>query len=613
MPSSPSPISTAQRQSDESVALPHVPSQTGELRIAMAQIASRAANIPYNLEVALRTIDRAEKEGVDLVIFPEAHLAGYFALDRFENKRFIQACERATQIVVAATRGKKVAVAIGSPRLNPSPGHENEKPFNSMIIIEDGKITHTVDKRLMAGTTRDRGQGDIFWDDRYFQPGKEVRTFLLKGKRIGMCICEDMFHSDHDENVPETLLAEKPDVLIIPAVSPANFGKFETRMNLLRPLAEKHGTEIVYVNSVGTYDGYEGEVAVDGKSFALGEDGTIRALGKSFEEDFIVHTVKGSAAVIEPKYRDVEDLHHALIQGIRDYFARNGGTKAIIGSSGGIDSALDTCLLAEALGPENVIAVTMPSHITSEETLADAKAVPEAVGVPCQVRPIGRIYQAWLEDRLASGEGEPKSITKQNFQARIRMGILMEIANEIPGAFVINNTNKTEAFMGYGTLYGDLAGAFGPLMDVNKMRVYDLAEYVNERAGRAIIPQSVLTRPPTAELEKGQTDEANLPAPYPILAPLVDKIVETTPSPQELVAWLGSEFGIEETKALQIVVRTLSMIDISEHKRRQTPPGLRVTRKSGGSGRRIPLSRDAFNEITVHERLAGMERQGEIR
>jgi len=578
------------------------------LRIALAQVESRAADIPWNLEVALRALERAEAAGADLLVLPEMHLAGYFALDRFENPRFLAACARALETLAASTRGRHTAVAVGFPRLEPPGEGAHTKPFNSIALLENGAVVRCIDKRLLAGSATLPGRGDIFWDDRYFQSGRSIKTFTLKGCRIGVCICEDLFHPDHAENVPAQLLAEKPDLLIIPAVSPYNTGKLQTRLDLLQPLARQYRTPIFYLNAVGTCDGYEGEVAVDGRSIVLNRRGEIVQVGCAFAEDLLLCSSDPAAPPLTLQSDETAEIHGALVQGIRSYFRRNGASVAVIGSSGGIDSAVVTALAVEALGAENTITVTLPSHITSSSTLEDAQGLARNLGVRCDIRPIQSMYEAWLDGRTAAGLGSPGRLTKQNVQARIRLQILMEYTNETPGALLLNTTNKTEAFLGYGTLYADLAGAIAPLMDLNKLRVYVLAQYLNSRAGRDLIPASILARPPTAELEEGQTDEANLPAPYSILAPLVDRIVERQESPIDLTAWLTAEFNIAAKEAHRIVAATLTLIDGAEHKRRQVPPGERVTPKAAGAGRRMPLSRDAFNELTVYERLSEIER-----
>lgn len=347
---------------------------------------------------------------------------------------------------------------------------------------------------------------------------------------------------------------------------------------------------------VGVHDGYQGEVVFDGRSMILDASGELLFESSGFEEDLSLVDLHSARSIALPNWAPEEELHDALVLGMREYFARNGFKRAYIGISGGIDSALTAALAVEALGAENVIGVTMPSHITSSETIDDAVKLCAALGIRLDTRTIGDQYQAWLKDAERT-HGNLQSVTKQNIQARLRGMILMEYTNEDREGLVLSTGNKTETALGYCTLYGDMCGGLAVLGDVSKHWVYGISRYVNQRAGREIIPFSTIERPPTAELEDGQLDSDNLPADYPILSPLVERIVEDGASVEELVAELAGQ-GVENAE--EIVRRTVQMIFIAEYKRRQMPPAIKVTRKSFGSGRRIPVGGKAFTGAALN-------------
>ena len=352
------------------------------------------------------------------------------------------------------------------------------------------------------------------------------------------------------------------------------------------------GTDVpfIYANLVGAFDGYDGEVVFDGRSLVFGRDGAVIAAGAAFAEDLVVADVSSAAPIEVPAEDESREICEALVLGIREYFRRTGFHRAYIGLSGGVDSALVAALAVRALGRENVIGVTMPSHITSDETKSDALLLAKNLGIRCDIRPIVAEYAAWeTEARRALGR-EPRSITKQNKQARIRGSILMEYTNEDCKGLVISTGNKTELAAGYCTLYGDMAGGFAAISDLSKARVYAVARWINSEAGTDIIPASILTRVPTAELEHGQTDAANLPADYDVLSPLIDAIVDDQCSYEELCRSYPQD----------VVEKTLRLVHLNEFKRRQAAPGIRVTKRAFGIGRRFPIVHGFVNPRELH-------------
>ena len=353
-------------------------------------------------------------------------------------------------------------------------------------------------------------------------------------------------------------------------------------MKVLTDAAALHSVKVIYTNQVGSYDGYDGEVVFDGKSVVLNENGEVIYQLPAFKEELALVDLEQDLPVVPPSSEkaDIVELHDALVLGIKEFFRRKNCTTAYIGLSGGIDSAVVAALACDALGAENVIGVTMPSHVTGNDTKSDAYLLAQRLGMRCIERPITSTYDAWLEEFKRTHDGTiPQSITKQNMQARIRQTILMEYTNEDRGSLLLNTGNKTEVALGYFTLYGDAAGAISVLGDVDKLQVYALARFINRVAQAERIPQTTIDRAPTAELEAGQTDANSLPADYDILVPLVNDIVEHELPHEELVGSYQPE----------VVDKTLRLIRIGEGKRRQLPPAIRVTGRSFGIERRVPM------------------------
>ncbi|MCB0333850.1 MAG: NAD(+) synthase [Bdellovibrionales bacterium] len=544
-------------------------------KIALAQITTDPGFVSQNLHEVSETIEKARLLGADLIVFPELTLAGYCHMDLCYSSSYVEQAEQALKTLKEIS--KDIAIAIGYMRPIPGLSAGGGKPHlrNSVAFLADGEIQHIIDKRLLP-------EYDVFNERRYFEPGENPTALIeFKGTRIAVGICEDIVGIGYDLDLSQELIALNPDVVISLNASPFHIGKLTSeRLPILSPLAKKIHTPIVYTNLVGSFDNYDGELVFDGQSLVLNENGDVVLCGKAFEQDLILYDTNLHYTPLSLQSHPTQDAYEALVLGIREFFRRQKLSHAFIGISGGIDSAVVAALCAEALGTEHVTGVTMPSHITSLETLSDAKVVCQALDITLLERPIGPEYDAWLgEFRRSHNGADPNGMTKQNKQARLRGQILVEYTNETPSSVVIATSNKTELALGYCTLYGDMVGALAPLVDADKMLVYDLARFINAHAQREVIPESTITRPPTAELEEGQTDEENLSASYSILSPLVNEIIETDTSREDLIK------RYNET----LVDDLLRRIDINEGKRRQAPPGIRLKRGSLGLETRMPM------------------------
>ena len=545
------------------------------MKIAIAQITTLPGALRENCSKIIDYMSRARELSVDLVVFPELSLCGYALMDLVFEKDFVEQNKAILQEVV--NHSQNIAVILGFVDIDKNQPRPGGRPtlYNSAAIIENGKLLAIQDKSLLPNY-------DIFFEDRYFSPARNIKTVKLADKNVGIQICEDLWDADYPLKVTSELLKQKAEILINISASPYNLGKLKERRSYIKNLLLSAKVPFIYTNLVGVFDGYEGETIFDGQSMAFSADGQCIAQARAFEEDFLLVEPFSSKSISLPEDICENELRQALVFGIREYFKRSRAVKAYLGLSGGIDSALTAVLAAEALGRENVVGISMPSQITSDETKDDAKLLAESLGIKFIERSIVPEYQIWQEEfRKAHGK-EPASIVKQNKQARLRGAILMEYSNSEPRSLVLSTGNKTEIALGYCTLYGDMCGALAVLADVSKERVYALARYINSSLGKAVIAESIINRIPSAELEPNQADRDNLPADYPLLSPLVDEIIENIRSKEELVKAYGEE----------VVHQTYSLINKAEFKRRQAAPGLRVTKKAFGCGRRFPLNSD---------------------
>jgi NAD+ synthase (glutamine-hydrolysing) len=543
------------------------------MKIAAAQITTDPGRFRENTAKIIASIEQARAKGAALVVFPELTIPGYGHMDLALREEFIAQNREALDQVAAAARG--ITAIVGFIDQDCSRRGPAGRPllYNSAAVIHDARVVAVRDKTLLPAY-------DIFYEGRYFSPGREQGLVDIQGVKTGIGICEDLWDEGYARKVYPQLVADGAELLVNISASPFHPGKTaERERTILRAMSGKK-LPFVYVNLAGTFDGYDGEIVFDGQSLVYGCNARLSGIGKGFGEDLFVIDIAQAGRMELPEAPPAEELYHALVQGIRDYFRRSGFERAYIGLSGGIDSSLVAALAAAALGKERVVGVTMPSHITSAETKDDALLLARNLGIRCDIRPIAEEYRAW-ERSFASAQGQaPQSLTKQNKQARIRGSILMEYTNEDRRGLVISTGNKTELALGYCTLYGDMCGGFAAISDLSKERVYAVADFINTRAGADLIPASVVRRVPTAELEVGQTDAGSLPADYPILSPLVDDIVDNQLSREELCRKYEA----------RVVDQTLRLVHNNEFKRRQAAPGIRVTPKAFGIGRRYPIA-----------------------
>jgi NAD+ synthetase len=549
------------------------------MRIALAQINPTVGDIVGNAELIRRDIRRARDAGARLVVFPELALLGYPPRDLLLKSDLVAANLAAIEALAAETRG--LAALVGFVDRNTS--HVGRPLHNALAVLDDGRFVARKHKTLLPTY-------DVFDEARYFEPGPAAVVVEIAGLRLGLSVCEDIWNPEdrdlrnlYPEDPIAALAAQRPDAIVNISASPFVLGKYDTRLTLLRRQAATHRLPVLYCNQVGGND----ELIFDGASMALAPDGRLLAQARDFEEDLLIldlpprgHACSAgmSNADLHQPRAGVASLHGALVLGLRDYFRKCGFRDAVLGLSGGIDSAVVCCLAAEALGPDHVTAVALPSRYTAAQSNSDAELLARRLGVSFATIPIADVHQAYEQALAPVFAGRQPDITEENIQARIRGVLLMAMSNKF-GSLLLATGNKSELATGYCTLYGDMCGGLAPIGDLPKGHVYELARHLN-RDGE-IIPAAILTRPPTAELKPNQTDQDTLP-PYDLVDRVVQLYVEELASTDDLVA-----AGIDRPTAERLV----RMIDNSEYKRRQAAPVLKVTGRAFGMGRRMPIAK----------------------
>ncbi len=550
------------------------------MKIALAQLNYTIGNFEKNIFKITEAIQHAKKENADLVVLAELAVSGYPPLDFLEFNDFVGRCKKAVEEIAKECVG--ISAIVGCPTINPKT--EGKNLFNSAYFLGDGKIKNEIHKTLLPNY-------DVFDEYRYFEPGKNFECIEVNGVKIAVTICEDLWNVEDDPmyvSCPmDELVKEKPLLMINIAASPFDYTHAEKRKAILKRNALQYHVPIVYVNHVGA----QTELIFDGGSLVMNEKGKIVHELDYFKEDLcIINFEDGSWKLENKKYADnptsnlqlpslnlkSQKILNALTLGIRDYFQKQNFTKAILGLSGGIDSAVVLCLAVEALGAKNVKAVLMPSEFSSKGSVDDAVALAKNLGADYEIIPIEKVYLQYISSLEKQFNGLPFSVAEENIQARVRGNILMAISNKF-GYILLNTSNKSELAVGYGTLYGDMAGGLSVIGDVYKTEVYELANYINR--GKKIIPDSSITKPPSAELRPNQKDSDSLPD-YKILDALLLQYIEHRKGPEELVA-----AGFDAA----LVKRVLKMVNTNEYKRFQTPPILRVSPKAFGMGRRLPI------------------------
>lgn len=543
------------------------------MKIALAQLNYHIGNFEANLEKIITSIHNAKAENTDLIVFSELAISGYPPRDFLEFDDFIDQCNEC--ILKIAEETKDIAVIVGSPRKNPKT--EGKELLNSAFFLNNGGVERIFNKTLLPTY-------DVFDEYRYFEPNTIFDLVDYKGTRIAVTICEDLWNVGNDPLYPicpmDEIYKKHPELIINISASPFHYDQANERKRVLKANAEKYQLPVIYVNHVGA----QTELIFDGGSMVMNEQGEIVKELSYFEEDFAVVDISAISAVnaspataLTPPDNKIKLIHDALVLGIRDYFRKLGFTKATLGLSGGIDSAVTFALAAEALGNKNVFGVLLPGRFSSEHSIEDAKRLAYNLDAPFQKISIEKPFIGF-EDALKSAfKNLPFDLTEENLQARTRAVILMAMCNKF-GYILLNTSNKSEAAVGYGTLYGDMCGGISVLGDVYKTEVYELAHYINRDT--EIIPHNSIAKPPSAELRPGQKDSDSLPE-YHILDQILFQYIEKRKGPGEII-----EMGFEK----EMVKKVLRLVNISEYKRYQTPPILRVSPKAFGMGRRMPIA-----------------------
>ena len=539
------------------------------MKIALAQINYHIGNFESNKQKILDSVRKAEEKGADIVVFAELAVSGYPPRDFLEFRDFVNQCNDTLNDIAAVCT--HTAAIIGVPTYNTDP--KGKPLYNSAAFIYQGKVQQLTHKTLLPNY-------DIFDEYRYFEPNIKFETVEFKGKKLAVTICEDLWNVQDNPlyriNPMDHLIKQNPDMIINIAASPFNYKQAEIREDVLRKNALKYKLPLFYVNHVGA----QTELLFDGGSLAMNSKGEVVREMAWFEEDFAVfdtEEVENSVNPPPPHHPGtIARIHDALIMGIKNYFGKLGFQKAILGLSGGIDSAVTSVLAAKALGNENVYNVLLPSQYSSEHSVTDSLNLVKNLNMPHDIIPIKKSYDALDETLKPYFKNLPFNIAEENLQARIRGVILMALSNKF-GYILLNTSNKSEAAVGYGTLYGDMNGGLSVLGDVYKTQVYQLARYINRE--KEIIPENIITKPPSAELRPGQKDTDSLPE-YSILDTILYEYIENRKGPKEIIA-----MGYNK----KLVDRILKMVNINEYKRYQTPPILRVSTKAFGMGRRMPI------------------------
>jgi NAD+ synthase (glutamine-hydrolysing) len=548
------------------------------MKIALAQLNYHIGNFENNVEKIISHIGIAKSRGADIVVFAELAICGYPPRDYLEFSDFIKRCENAGQEIAKHCVG--IAAIVGLPIKNNVLAGKDL--YNAAYFMADGEVKVITKKALLPTY-------DVFDEYRYFEPNNSFETIEYKGKRIALTICEDLWNINDNPlyvSCPmDELIKESPDLMINIAASPFNYRHDENRIVVLSDNAKKYKLPLFYVNQVGA----QTEIIFDGGSLVFDEEGTLRAEMKYFEEDlqlFDLDDIKRfgnasstempSPSPTEGRPSDIAQIHDALILGIQDYFRKSGFTKAVLGLSGGIDSAVVCALACRALGAENVMAVLMPSKYSSDHSVKDALDLVNSIGCKHEIIEIAGVADAFDQALAKPFDGLPFNLTEENIQARCRGIILMAMSNKF-GYILLNTSNKSECAVGYGTLYGDMCGAIGVIGDVYKTQIFELARYIN-RDGE-IVPENTIVKPPSAELRPDQKDSDSLPD-YTLLDRILFEHIELQLGSKAIIAQ-----GFEES----LVQRVLKMVNLAEFKRYQTPPILRVSPKAFGMGRRMPI------------------------
>jgi NAD+ synthase (glutamine-hydrolysing) len=544
------------------------------MKIALAQLNYHVGNFEANTSKIIRAVKEAEAAGAELVVFSELCVCGYPARDFLNYPHFITQCENAVNAIAAASGS--TAVLIGAPVRNPV--LDGKDLFNAALLLQHGKVQKVFHKTLLPTY-------DVFDEYRYFEPNNTFEILELNGKKIAVTICEDIWNVGNENPLyklspMDMLMQHQPEIIVNLSASPFSHIQHRERLKVLQANVERYKIPLVYVNQVGA----QTELIFDGGSMVMNEAGKVLCRLPFFEEkteiiDMTCETQNVIHAMQENLSTPISHLasiYNALVLGIRDYFSKLGFKKAILGLSGGIDSALVLCLAVDALGKENVMSILLPSEFSSQHSIDDSLALLKNLHSPYEIVSIKNAYNAFEETMQPYFLDLPFNVAEENIQSRSRAVILMAFGNKF-GYILLNTTNKSEAAVGYGTLYGDMCGGISVLGDVYKTQVYELANYINRNG--EIIPQNIITKAPSAELRPNQKDSDSLPE-YDVLDKILHAYIEQHKGVDEIV-----QEGFDEA----LVKRVLKMVNMNEWKRFQAPPVLRISPKSFGIGRRMPI------------------------
>jgi NAD+ synthase (glutamine-hydrolysing) len=543
--------------------------------IALAQQNYIIGNFEYNCKKIIEAIEKAEKQNVDLIVFSELSVCGYPPHDLLEDEYFVKKSIECVKEI--AQHCGKIAAIVGAPSVNTNP--QGKGLFNTAFFLHDKKIIAQYHKALLPTY-------DIFDEYRYFEPGAEFKVIEFRDERIAITICEDLWDEIPDESIPykrarmynvspmAEMAAQRPTVVVNIAASPFSYSKIKLKQEIFCNHAKKYRLPLLYVNQIGAHT----DLIFDGGSMVIDSKGQVAGALNLFEEDFRIIdskniTLEDKKSIEKP---EIEKMHDALVLGIRDYFQKSGLKKATLGLSGGIDSAIVLVLAVKALGEENVRVLLMPSKYSSDHSVNDALKLADNLGIQKDIVNIQQTVDSFKASLSPLFANLPEDITEENIQARTRGVLLMAISNKF-GHILLNTSNKSEIAVGYGTLYGDMNGGLSVMGDVYKSDVYKLAHFINK--DKEVIPQNIIDKAPSAELRPDQKDSDSLPD-YALLDAILFQYIENQRCKKEII-----DMGYDKA----VVEKIIKMVNFNEYKRFQTPPILRISSKSFGFGRRMPI------------------------
>ena len=527
------------------------------MKIAIAQINTTVGDFEGNYKKIIGSINKARQLGVELLVFPELTITSYPPKDLLTKRSFINRNKDYLKRVINSC--KNISIIVGFV------DEYKGDIYNAAALIKNSKVIGICHKIHLPNY-------DVFDEKRYFKEGKEPKVFDLDGLKIGINICEDIWIEQGPVKRQKELGA---NIIINISASPFHVGKYKLRELIISNQAKRNKVPVAYCNLVGGQD----DLIFDGRSYFFNDNGDLLAKAKSFEEDFLVLPEPKDYKKIHCEEDINQEILNALVLGIRDYFSKNNFKKAVIGLSGGIDSALTAVLAVKSLGKENVLGVTMPSKFSSKGSINDSEELAKKIGIEFDIIPIKEIFDVYVKTLSKRFEGAKFNVTEENIQARIRGNILMALSNKF-GYLVLATGNKSELSVGYATLYGDMSGGLAVISDLFKTKVYELCRYINNKGGKRIIPNAIMTKEPSAELRENQKDSDSLPV-YDVLDPILTAYIEEGQSKEDII-----KAGFDK----ETVEKVINMVDRNEYKRQQAALGLRITPKAFGSGRRMPIT-----------------------